>query len=78
MHSFLRRAATMGLWVGIGLAVSVGGGCVVHARGGFAQVDLVDVNGYHHQGYYDDHHDWHGGWYDKDHGWHDDPHDWHN
>jgi hypothetical protein len=51
--------------------------CVVHDHGHFAQVDVLDVHGYHHQGYYDDHHDWHGGYYDESHQFHDDPHDWH-
>jgi hypothetical protein len=48
-------------------------GCAHHV-----QVDLVDTNGYHHQGYRDDHGDWHGGYTDENHQYHDDPHDWHN
>jgi hypothetical protein len=44
---------------------------------GFVSLDLVDVQGYHHQGYYDDHHDWHGGYYDAHHQFHNDAHDWH-
>jgi hypothetical protein len=52
------------------------GGCVVHGHG-YAQVDVVDVQGYHHQGYYDDNHAWHGGYYDEHHNFHNDPPDWH-
>ena len=59
-------------------ALGAGAGCVVHAHDdGYAQVDLVDAYGYHHHGYYDDGHHWHGGWYDNDHNYHDDPDDWH-
>jgi hypothetical protein len=56
--------------LGIATAASLVGGCAAH-------VDLVDVHGYHHQGYYDNNHDWHGGYYDENHQYHDDPHDWH-
>jgi hypothetical protein len=64
---------------GLGILAAVGslGGCVVRGHGGYASVDLVDVQGYHHQGYYDDQHAWHGGYYDQNHAYHDDPHDWH-
>ena len=41
------------------------------------QQEIVDVHGYHHQGYRDEHGDWHGGFYDEQHQYHDDPHDWH-
>jgi hypothetical protein len=57
--------------------IGMSGGCIVHGHGGYAQVDLVDVHGYHHQGYYDEHHDWHGGYYDEQHQYHNDAHDWH-
>ena len=40
-------------------------------------IDVVDDHGYRHHGYYDDHHDWHGGYDDEGHNHHDDPHDWH-
>jgi hypothetical protein len=57
-------------------------GCVVvdhdHGPDHYDRVDVVDVNGYHHQGYYDESHDWHGGFYDANHQFHDDPHDWHH
>jgi hypothetical protein len=62
------------LFLGIAAAAALGAGCVVHGRG---QVDIVDVQGYHHSGYYDDQHNWHGGYYDANHGWHDDAPDWH-
>ena len=74
MISSLRQVAISSLFLG---ALCLGTGCVVHGRGGFAQIDIVGTDGYHHQGYYDDHHDWHGGYYDDHHQWHDDPHDWH-
>ncbi|MGA3067787.1 MAG: hypothetical protein ABSF29_13165 [Tepidisphaeraceae bacterium] len=73
-----RKAAVGGWCLGMLTVASLGGGCVVHARGGFAQVDVVDEQGYHHRGYYDDQHAWHGGWYDGGHAWHDDPPDWHH
>jgi hypothetical protein len=60
------NAGLLGLIIAAGLAV----GCA-------AQVDFVDAHGYHHHGYYDDHHDWHGGYYDGGNVYHDDPHDWH-
>lgn len=42
------------------------------------QVELADHHGYVHHGYYDDHHDWHGGYYDEDRAYHEDAHDWHH
>jgi len=72
---------------GITLAVlAAGAGCIVAPPGPpgpppppgrFVSVDVVDVQGYHHQGYYDDHHQWHGWYYDANHVRHDDPPDWH-
>jgi len=61
---------------GLGLAA----GCVVAPPppGPFPMVDFVDVQGYHHHGYYDDHHQWHGGYDDANHQHHDDPPDWHH
>jgi hypothetical protein len=71
-------ARAIGIWCVVALALAgTTTGCVVSAHGHYDQVDLVDVHGYHHQGYYDDHHDWHGGYYDEGHNFHDDPHDWH-
>jgi hypothetical protein len=55
----------------LGLLAVIGVGCA-------AQVDLVDAHGYHHHGYYDQGHVWHGGYYDEHNAYHDDPHDWHN
>ncbi len=43
-----------------------------------SHIDVVDADGFHHTGYYDEHHDWHGGYYDHDRNYHDDPHDWHH
>jgi|HubBroStandDraft_1064217.scaffolds.fasta_scaffold1111774_1 hypothetical protein len=72
------RAVALAFWILMAGAASLGSGCVVHGHGGYAQVDLVDVQGYHHTGYYDDHHNWHGGYYDEHHAWHDDAQDWHH
>jgi len=77
MRSAWRKILGTGLSLGIFAVAGIGGGCVVHAQGPGAQVEFVDVQGYHHRGYYDDHHDWHGGYYDQGHAWHDDAHDWH-
>jgi hypothetical protein len=52
-------------------------GCAARAHDHFDTVDIVDAHGYHHCGYYDDHHDWHGGYDDESHVHHDDPNDWH-
>jgi hypothetical protein len=39
---------------------------------------IVDEHGWHHEGFYDENHGWHGGYVD-DHGvHHDDPADWHH
>jgi hypothetical protein len=72
-----REKLTVACCVGALAAASLIGGCVVRGHGGYASVDIVDAHGYHHQGYYDDQHSWHGGWYDENHNYHDDPHDWH-
>jgi hypothetical protein len=61
------------LWVGAFVVMGLGG-CVVQPSG---DVEIVDDHGYHHHGYYDDHHDWHGWYEDENHARHDDPHDWH-
>jgi hypothetical protein len=62
----------------IGLAslgvMSVGAGCFGPAGG---EVDIVDSQGYHHHGHYDNDHHWHGYYEDEHHGHHDDPDDWH-
>ena len=69
-YEFRRRlAGTM-----LAGAVAFSTGCVFRSH---TQVEIVDANGYHHQGYYDDASAWHGGYYDEQREWHDDPHDWH-
>ena len=67
---FRRRAA--GTMLAAGLALSAG--CLFRSH---TQVDIVDANGVHHQGYYDDTNLWRGGYYDQQHEWHDDPRNWH-
>jgi len=72
--------AACGFGLGIVMVLSSAGlvGCIeVHPHDHFDSVDLVDVHGYHHQGYYDDDHVWHGGYYDESHAYHEDAHDWH-
>ena len=49
--TYLRTRANAGL-LGLIVAAGLTIGCA-------AQVDFVDAHGYHHHGYYDDHHDWH-------------------
>ena len=67
-----------------GITLSILSGCAVVVPGPpgppvpFPMVDIVDVQGYHHRGYYDDHHTWHGGYDDANHQHHDDPPDWHH
>jgi hypothetical protein len=83
MNAFARNAILPTLGA-IAIAVLIGG-CQarVEAPGppgvaiGFPGVEIVDASGYHHHGYYDDHHAWHGGWDDEHHVHHDDPGDWH-
>jgi hypothetical protein len=83
MNAFARNAI-LPLFGAIAIALLVGG-CEarVEAPGppgiaiGFPGVEIVDAHGYHHHGYYDDHHRWHGGWDDERHVHHDDPGDWH-
>jgi hypothetical protein len=62
----------------VGCRVRVAGPPPPPPPGGFAQVDIVDENGWHHHGYWDDQHVWHGGYYDANHSYHDDPGDWHH
>ena len=61
MRGIIRAVLAMGL--GMGVLMSLSGGCVYHHD--HEQVDVVDAQGYHHKGYYD-----------ENHGYHDDPHDW--
>ncbi|HEY1921629.1 MAG TPA: hypothetical protein VGG44_02595 [Tepidisphaeraceae bacterium] len=84
MNASLRNILMAPLLGAILIALTMlAAGCEVRAEGppgvviGPPQIDLVDVNGYHHHGYYDDHHAWHGGWEDEHHVHHDDPGDWH-
>ncbi len=58
-----------------GVLMSLSSGCMY--RHDHEQVDIVDAQGYHHKGYYDDSHAWHGGWTDEHNTFHDDPNDWH-
>jgi hypothetical protein len=70
----MKTALRLVLAGGISLAAfGLGAGCVVHPHD---QVDVVDAQGYHHHGYYDDHHVWHGGYVDEHNVHHDDPGDW--
>ena len=39
-------------------------------------IEIVDEHGYHHHGYYDDHHAWHGWYVDAHNVRHDDAPDW--
>jgi hypothetical protein len=66
------------------------GGCEVRAPGppalvigppgpvvvGPPSIEIVDEHGYHHHGYYDDHHAWHGWYVDAHNVRHDDAPDW--
>ena len=49
-------------------------GCDRHDH---VQVEVVDGQGLHHKGYYDENRAWHGGYYDEHNTFHDDPQDWH-
>jgi hypothetical protein len=75
MISYWRSILAGSVCLAILAAVGSGGRTVRTSHN--AQVDIVDAHGYHHQGYYDDNHDWHGGYDDEQHQHHDDPHDWH-
>jgi hypothetical protein len=77
MTSSLRKRTACVWCLAAVAAATLGAGCVVHEHGHFADVDVVDVHGYEHHGFYDDQHNWHGGYYDENHAYHDDPHDWH-
>jgi hypothetical protein len=74
MRGIIRAVLAMGL--GMGVLMSLSGGCVYHHD--HEQVDVVDAQGYHHKGYYDENHGWHGGWTDEHNQYHDDPPDWHH
>jgi len=66
-----RCGKAAGIWCLAALALAtVNLGCA-------GSLEIVDARGYHHHGYYDNHHDWHGGYYDENHAYHDDAHDWH-
>jgi len=73
-HGIVAKGLCLGFLAVAGLSV----GCVVHAHGPGADVEIVDEQGYHHTGHYDDAHVWHGGYYDNDHNFHNDPPDWHH
>ncbi len=71
--------------IGAMAIATLSGGCEVRPVGppgavvvGPPGIEIVDANGYHHHGYYDDHHAWHGGYEDEHHVHHDDPADWHH
>jgi hypothetical protein len=86
------RSVLIGKWLSVIALGVIVGGCVVRPEGpsgavvvgppavavGPPEIDIVGGDGYHHHGYYDDHHNWHGGWVDEHGGHHDDPHDWHD